>query len=143
MTDQHTESSALSSTQAALRHAVEQLDELAGSDDQMQHVRAQLEQQTEALQTMQRSLDESEAEKAREHQQTLSRSVFCDIRTLSPFDSPGVAWCTTQHTCFATLNDKCCMRADCHILSSRTLARAHVSDSTDSSFSCSVQISGA
>ena len=91
MTEQHTDSSALSSTQAALRHAVEQLDELAGSDDQMQHVRAQLEQQTEALLVMQRSLDESEAEKAREHEQTLSRSVPHDTCAL------GLSRCRMVH----------------------------------------------
>ena len=71
--EQHAGSNKLSSTQAALRHAVQQLDELTGSEDQMQHVCAQLEQQKQALQSMQKSIDESEAEKARDHEQTLSR----------------------------------------------------------------------
>ncbi len=67
------EQSQLSNTQAALRHAVQQLDELAGSSNDIQEVRAQLEQQTQALQSMEETIATAEADKAREHEQTLSR----------------------------------------------------------------------
>ena len=62
----------LSDTEAALRHAMQQLEELT-ADSEMRDVHAKLEQQSQALQTMQESFEAVEAEKAEEHEQTLSR----------------------------------------------------------------------
>ena len=67
--------SQLSDTQAALRHALQQLDALTDSSNDMRDVHAKLEQQSQALQTMQETFDAVETEKAQEHEQTLSRSV--------------------------------------------------------------------
>lgn len=71
--EHRTEEDELSHTQAALRHAVQQLEELTGSDDDMHDVHAQLKQQTQALHSMQESFASFEEEKAREHEQTLNR----------------------------------------------------------------------
>lgn len=68
----------LSDTQAALQQALQQLEELAGSSNDMQDVHAKLEQQSKALQTMQETFD-VQAEKAQEHQQSLCRSGRCDF----------------------------------------------------------------
>ena len=65
----------LSHTQAALKQAMQQLDVLTSSDDDMHNVRTQLKQQTQALQSMQESIATAEEEKAREHEQALSRSI--------------------------------------------------------------------
>jgi small-conductance mechanosensitive channel len=65
----------LSHTQAALKQAMKQLDVLTSSDDDMHNVRTQLKQQTQALQSMQESIATAEEEKAREHEQALSRSI--------------------------------------------------------------------
>ena len=73
-TQQSAEKEQLSDTQAALRHAMQQLEELTGSDREMRNVHAKLEQQSQALQTMQESFEAVEAEKAEEHEQALSRS---------------------------------------------------------------------
>lgn len=71
--EHRTEEDELSHTQAALRHAVQQLEELTGSDDDIHDVHAQLKQQTQALHSMQESFASFEEEKAREHEQTLNR----------------------------------------------------------------------
>jgi small-conductance mechanosensitive channel len=65
----------LSHTQAALKQAMQQLDVLTSSDDDMHNVRTQLKQQTQALQSMQESIATAEEEKARDHEQALSRSI--------------------------------------------------------------------
>ena len=62
-------------TQAALKQAMQQLDMLTSSDDDMHNVRTQLKQQTQALQSMQESIATAEEEKARDHEQALSRSI--------------------------------------------------------------------
>ena len=68
----------LSDVQAALRHALQQLEALTGSGDDMRDVHAKLEQQSQALQSMQETFDAVEAEKAQEHEQTLTRCVIRD-----------------------------------------------------------------
>ncbi len=65
----------LSHTQAALKQAMQQLDVLTSSDDDMHSVRTQLQQQTQALQSMQESIATAEEEKARDREQALSRSI--------------------------------------------------------------------
>ena len=62
-------------TKAALKQAMQQLDMLTSSDDDMHDVRTQLKQQTQALQSMQESIATAEEEKARDHEQALSRSI--------------------------------------------------------------------
>lgn len=66
----------LSHTQAALKQAMQQLDVLTSSDDDLLNVRTQLKQQTQALQSMQESIATAEEEKARDHEQALSRSIL-------------------------------------------------------------------
>ena len=76
---QSAEQGQLSDTQAALMHAMQQLEELTESDSEMRNVHAKLEQQSQALQTMQESFEAVEAEKAEEHEQALSRSGQSDM----------------------------------------------------------------
>ena len=78
-TQQSAEGGRLSDTQAALRHAMQQLEELTGSNSEMRNVHAKLEQQSQALQTMQETFEAVEAEKAEEHEQALSRSGQPDM----------------------------------------------------------------
>lgn len=68
--------SQLSETQAALKHALQQLEALTDSNHDMRDVHAKLEEQSQALQSMQETFDAVETEKVQEHEQTLSRSVL-------------------------------------------------------------------
>jgi len=88
----------LSHTQAALKHAMQQLDVLTSSDDDMHNVRTQLKQQTQALQSMQESIATAEEEKARDHEQALSRSLSDHIG-LPPWQIPCWQW-----LCLSTQN---------------------------------------
>lgn len=58
---------------------MQQLEELTESDTEMRNVHAKLEQQSQALQTMQETFEAVEAEKAEEHEQALSRSDQPDV----------------------------------------------------------------
>lgn len=61
---------------------MQQLEELTESDTEMKNVHAKLEQQSQALQTMQETFEAVEAEKAEEHEQALSRSGQPDTSML-------------------------------------------------------------
>lgn len=69
----------LSDTQAALRHALQQLEELTESNNEMRGLHEKLEQQSQAIHNMQERFQAVEAEKAQEHEQALGRSGQSDI----------------------------------------------------------------
>lgn len=73
----------LSETQAALRHAMQQLEELTESNHEMRGLHEKLEQQSQAIHNMQERFEAVEAEKAQEHEQALSRSGQPDMRCAS------------------------------------------------------------
>lgn len=63
----------LSDTQAALKHAMQQLEKLTESNNEMKELHEKLEQQSQAIHSMQDRFKAVEAEKAQEHEQTISR----------------------------------------------------------------------
>lgn len=74
---------------------MQQLEELT-ADSEIRDVHAKLEQQSQALQTMQESFEAVEAEKAQEHEQTLRRSGQPDMHCA--LTGPACHTATHTHT---------------------------------------------